>query len=120
MRSTVSVQPFEFQSDFSAPKSVEPGRVELSAEDFASLLGQARAEGLMEGRAAAASEDAARMDAAAEKLNAALKDLVKLAEYLEASAGKDGAPAEVRALIKSAAKRLIDGQGDLFTPSSGG
>lgn len=114
MRGVASIQPFEFQSDFSPPKAEEPGRVEMRAEDFASLLAQARAEGLMEGRAITAKEEAARMESAAEKVGTALRDLVKLAEYLEAASGGGGAPSEVRALIKSAAQRLIDGQGDLF------
>ena len=115
MKRRVSAQPFEFQSDFSAPKQDDPGQVTMPAEDFASYLAQARAEGLMEGRASAASEDAERMDAASKQLRAALGDLVQLAEHLEASAGEDGTPDAVRALIKSAAQRLVDGQGDLFT-----
>ena len=118
MSDTVSVQPFEFQSDFSKPKFAEPGHVEMPAAELALYLAQARADGVAEGRAAAASEDAERMDAAAEKFTAALKDLVALAEHLEASAGKDGTPAPIRALVKSAAQRLIDGQGDLFTAST--
>lgn len=120
MKRVVSAQPFEFQSDFSAPEAPrpdDPGRVTLPAEDFASLLSQARAEGLMEGRATAASEEAERMEAVSAQLREALGDLVQLAEYLEASSGKDGTPEAVRALIKSAAQRLVDGQGDLFTRS---
>ena len=115
MKRRVSAQPFEFQSDFATPRREEPGRVTMPSEDFASLLAQARAEGLMEGRASAASEEADRMDAASKQLREALKDLIQLAEHLEASAGTDGAPEAVRALIKSAAQRLVDGQGDLFT-----
>ena len=118
MKRRVSAQPFEFQSDFSAPKpenKEDPGRVTMPAEDFASYLSQARAEGLMEGRASAASEEAERMDAVSQQLREALGDLVLLAEHLEASSGNDGTPDAVRALIKSAAQRLVDGQGDLFT-----
>ena len=99
----VSAQPFEFQSDFSAPRAPapeDPGRVTMPAEDFASLLSQARAEGIMEGRAAAASEDAERMEAMSRQLRDALGDLVQLAEYLEASSGKDGTSDDVRALIQ--------------------
>jgi len=118
MSGSVTVQPFDFQSDFAAPKQAEPGRVELSAAEFASYLSQARAEGLIEGQSAAASEDAARMDAAAQKFTAALRDLLKLAEHLDATSGADGTPDAVRALIKSAAQRLIDGQGDLFAAES--
>ena len=114
MKRRISAQPFEFQSDFSAPKKEEPGRVTMPAEDFASLLAQAHAEGLMEGRAASANEEAERMDAASKQFRDALSDLLQLAERLEASAGKDGTPDAVRALIKSAAQRLVDGQGDLF------
>lgn len=115
MHRSVSVQPFEFQADFSAPQPDAPGRAEMPAADFASLLAQARAEGIAEGRASAASEDADRMEAVAQKLRLALGDLLKLAEILEASATKDETGDEVRALIKAAAQRLIDGQGDLFT-----
>lgn len=115
MGGSVSIQPFEFQSDFSAPQKAEPGRVEMPAEDFASLLAQARAEGLIEGRASTASEEAERMDAASDKFRSALSDLLKLAEHLDASAGIGGAPEEIRALVKAAAQRLVDGQGDLFT-----
>lgn len=115
MHRRVSAEPFEFQSDFSAPKTDDPGRVNMPAEDFASLLSQARAEGLMEGRASAASDEAERMEAVSKQLREALSDLVALAELLENSVGKDGAPDAVRTLIKSAAQRLIDGQGDLFS-----
>lgn len=115
MSDTVTVQPFEFQADFSTPRRDAPGRVEISAGEFAAYLAQARAEGLMEGRAEAATEDAIRMDAAAQKFKDALKDLLKLAEALEANSGSGGTPEPVRVLIKSAAQRLIDGQGDLFT-----
>ena len=117
MRRASSITPFEFQSDFAPPKADTPDRVEMSVADFMSYLSQARAEGLMEGRAGVASEEASRMEAAADNLNAALSDLVKLAEYLEVASGTDGTPDEVRALIKSAAQRLVDGQGDLFTAS---
>ena len=115
MHRRVSTQPFEFQSDFSAPRAEEPGRIDMPADEFASLLAQARAEGLMEGRASAASEDAERLQGVSDKLREALGDLVKLAEHLEAASGSEGASSEVRALIKSAAQRLVDGQGDLFT-----
>lgn len=115
MRRQVSAQPFEFQSDFSTPRVDEPGRVNMPAEDFASLLSQARAEGLMEGRASAATDEAERLEAVSQKLRDALGDLLKLAEQLEATAGESGTPESVRALIKSAAQRLVDGQGDLFT-----
>ena len=115
MGGSVSITPFEFHSDFSAQRRDDPSRIDLSAEEFASLLAKARAEGLMEGRTSAESDDAERLEAVSEKLKAALGDLVSLAEHLDASSGVDGAPDEVRALIKSAAQRLVDGQGDLFT-----
>lgn len=118
MSDTVSIQPFEFQSDFSPPKQAEPGRVDMPAAEFALFLAQARADGFAEGRAASASEDADRMDAAADKFTSALKDLLELAEYLEAISGKDETPAPIRAIIQSAAQRLIDGQGDLFSTRS--
>lgn len=111
----MSAQPFEFHSDFSAPKAEDPGRVDMPAADFASLLSQARAEGIMEGRAAVESDHAERMDQLSIQLREALGDLIKLAEHLEASAGEDGASDAVRALIKSAAQRIVDGQGDLFS-----
>jgi len=76
MHRRVSTQPFEFQSDFSTPRAEEPGRIDMPADDFASLLAQARAEGLMEGRASAASEDAERLEGVSDKLREALGDLV--------------------------------------------
>lgn len=115
MHRRVSAQPFEFQSDFSTPRAEEAGRISMPAEEFASLLAQARAEGLIEGRSTAASEEADRMEETSLKLREALRDLVKLAEHLEAASGKDGTAPEVRALIQSAAQRLVDGQGELFT-----
>jgi len=114
MGSSITVQPFEFQSDFSAPKMEEAGRIDLPASDFVAFLAQARAEGMVEGRAIAATEDAEKIKAAADRFTGALKDLIQLAEYLEFSSGEAGAPEAVRVLIKSAAQRLIDGQGDLF------
>lgn len=114
MKRAVATRPFEFQSDFSAPAKEQPGRVDMPSEDFASLLLQARMEGLLEGRAEVASEQADRMEAVSESLRAALADILKLAEHLDASAGNDGPSDEVRALISAAAQRLADGQGDLF------
>jgi len=116
MSRMITPQAFEFRSDFSSPDDSASGRMVLAAEELAVLLAQARDEGLAEGRQQTASKEAAKMDAAAIKLNEALGDLVKLAEHLEACGHDPEMAKQATGLINAAAGRIIDGQGDLFPP----
>jgi len=114
MSRMITPQAFEFRSDFSAPKASDANQMVVAAEELAALLAQARNEGLAEGRKQSASKEAAKMDAAAIKLNEALSDLVKLAEHLEGCGHDPDMIKQTTGLINAAAARIIDGQGDLF------
>jgi flagellar biosynthesis/type III secretory pathway protein FliH len=124
-RAVKQIQPFEFRSDFGpqtetafAQPLAEPAdaRLRLEPAELAMLLSQARAEGLAEGLARVDDAGQERLQSVTNSLNQALANLVALAGHLEASA-IDAQMAETSLrLINATARRIIDGQGDLFAP----
>lgn len=124
-RAVKSLQPFEFRSDFrafanedTAPAETEAeGQITLTGHELAELLSFARSEGIAEALQLQNQEDSKRLSGVTSKLNEALANLVALAEHLEnVGAGSDIADTSLQ-LINAAAKRIIDGQGDLFAKS---
>jgi hypothetical protein len=111
-----SIEAYEFRADFeSKPDTPVAEQVKMDAAELATLLAQARSEGVAEALAQVQREDAQRLDGVAGQLNGALANLVELAGHLDA-ASTDAALAETSMqLINSAAKRIVDGQGDLFS-----
>lgn len=109
--------PFEFQSDFSAPTAppVEgPDTVRMSAEELADLLANARAEGVETAVNHHEAAKAAHLEAAAKQLQAALDDLVKLANCLDAASLDADRARIANRLMTAACQHIIDGQADLF------
>jgi hypothetical protein len=119
-RAVKQVQPFAFQSDFgpqpieAAPAAAPLSQVTLSPAELAALLADARADGLAEGAARALRAEDDRLQAVTGKLNQALANLVALAGHLEAGANDSHATETALRLINATARRIIDGQGDLF------
>lgn len=130
-RAVKTVQEFEFRADFgpqelrlvpepepapAPPPAPEPaeGQITLTGPELAMLLSEARAEGLAEGRQKTAAQEHERLQLVTGKLNQALANLVALAGHLEATAyDSDMSETSIR-LINATAKRIIDGQGDMF------
>lgn len=108
-------RPYDFQADFSAPKPApEPDTVTLPATELAALGAQLRGEAAAEARALIDAEALAGLETAIERLSGALADLSALAERLDALGRAGALPEDVARLADMAARRIADGQGDLF------
>lgn len=129
-RAVKTVQDFEYRSDFGpqeldlvtepepteeAPSALKEGQITLTGPELAMMLSEARAEGLVEGREQASQDDDDRVQLVTNKLNEALANLVALAGHLEASAYDSAMSETSLRLINATAKRIVDGQGDLFS-----
>jgi hypothetical protein len=121
-RAMKQVLPFDFRSDFGpqiipAPEPASPetqGGMSISPAELADLLSQARMEGIEEGMLRLRREEDDRLQAVTQKLNQALANLVALAGHLESSAYDQDMTETSLRLINATARRIIDGQGDLF------
>lgn len=116
-RAVKSVTQFEFRSDFSpgeaAPVELDPP-VKLTTPELLEMLAEARAEGAASVRTEAARADSERLQGVTNALNEALANLVALTGHLEACAYEEGFSDRAHALIRSTARTILDGQGDLF------
>lgn len=119
-RAVKAINPFEFRADF-AP-SVEPvvqapegpDRISLTGEELAALLAQARQEALAEAARQARTDDLGQLRSFGAELAQVLADLVALTGHIEAAQYDSATEGRARALIDGAARRIIDGQGELF------
>ena len=117
---------FEFRADFAIPApepaSSEPPEetapeadcVSIPVMELAALGAQLQAEA---GEAARRSQDEAlaeRLEAAAGRLNEALRLMADLAASLDLAARMGQVPAAMVTPAENAARALCDGQGDLF------
>jgi hypothetical protein len=122
-RAVKFLQPFDFRSDFAPqPEPELPAlpveeKITLSAPDLAMLLTEARAEAHAAAMSMKHDEQNARLQQVTENLTDALANLVSLAGHLESSAYSDGFRESALRLVKIAAQRIVDGQGDLFAQS---
>jgi hypothetical protein len=122
-RAVKFLQPFDFRSDFTPqPEPELPAlpveeKITLSAPDLAMLLTEARAEAHAAAMSMKHDEQNARLQQVTENLTDALANLVSLAGHLESSAYSDGFRESALRLVKIAAQRIVDGQGDLFAQS---
>ena len=122
-RAVKSLQPFDFRSDFTPqPEPELPAlpveeKITLSAPDLAMLLTEARAEAHAAAMSMKYDEQNARLQQVTENLTDALANLVSLAGHLESSAYSDGFRESALRLVKIAAQRIVDAQGDLFAQS---
>ncbi len=119
-RAVKTLQPFEFRNDF-GPQAVPAPAAEMheslvtvTPAELAGLLAEARREGLEEGLARNRRDSEERLQSATSKLNQALANLVALAGHLEASAFDSDMTDTSMRLINATARRIIDGQGDMF------
>ena len=118
-RAVKSIHPFEFNADFSVstpPEETAPeaGTITVSTDELVQYLLQMRAEGAAEARAGFQDEQAKRLEAVAAELTGVLGDLVALTGHLEASAYAEEFKQTSLQTITACAKRIIDGQRDLF------
>lgn len=112
-QATRTLTPFDFRSDFSSPAAA-PDQVMLTAEEVAGLIAKVRADTLAEVTRQQSQEALDRLDAAAAALRETLAQMVQLMSLVE-TAGYDAAREErLRGTLDGAARRLIDGQGELF------
>jgi hypothetical protein len=122
-RAVKFLQPFDFRSDFAPqPEPELPAlpveeKITLSAPDLAMLLTEARAEAHAAAMSMKHDAQNARLQQVTENLTDALANLVSLAGHLESSAYSDGFRESALRLVKIAAQRIVDGQGDLFAQS---
>lgn len=114
-RKVEDFRPFAFEADFSAPeRAPEAETVTLPAAELAALGAQLKSEAVAEARAALDADALERLECAVQRLASALEDMSALAERLD-TLGRAGAlPADVARLAEMAARRIADGQGELF------
>lgn len=125
-----TVQPFEFRSDFQpAPTGADAiivedvpeadndteERISLTGPELAELLSMARSEGVTEALQMRSEEMREDLSGVTAELTDALGNLVTLAEHIEVSGMAQGACQKTLDLINAATKRIVDGQGDLFS-----
>lgn len=119
-RAVKAINPFEFRADFAPANPLVPlvadgpDRISLTGQELAALIAQARQEALAESARQAGLDDLGRLRSLGGELSQVLADLVALAAHVEAVQYDTATENRVRALIDNAARRIIDGQGDLF------
>lgn len=117
-REIKKLQPFPFESDFSAPQPEKPDQLNMSAADLATLLAEARdgAARLMQNETLAAESE--RLQQVGEDLKYALATIVELATLLETAALSADEKSIALSKVRRLAATLIDGQGELFANST--
>lgn len=125
-----TVQPFEFRSDFqAAPTGADAivaeempeadndteERIRLTGPELAELLSMARSEGVTEALQMRSEDMREDLSSVTAELSDALGSLVTLAEHIEVSGMAQDACQRTLDLINAATKRIVDGQGDLFS-----
>lgn len=107
------VVPFDFRSDFSYEEA-EPEKVKLSPEEVLALITKVREDTIAEASRQKTEDAMERLELAAADLRSALADLTELMSIIDV-AGYDARTEEkMRSKGDSLARRLLDGQGDLF------
>lgn len=109
---------FDFRADFSATPPA-PGQVSLTAPELAGLIAEVRAQTLAEVARQEAASALDRVDAAAAALRGAGRQLIEILSLLETVQLDQEVSARVRPALVEAARRLVDGQGDLFAAAEG-
>jgi hypothetical protein len=104
---------FEFRADFAAPEA-GPDTLRLTAEEVFALIARVRRDALAEAARSEAQAALAQVEAVAATLRGVLADMVQLMGQIEAAGYEAATEARMRASLEAAARRLIDGQGELF------
>jgi hypothetical protein len=123
------LEAFEFRSDFASvpcdsdaaqlPEPEQLDKISLSGAELATLLAEARNEGINEAKATHDTSHQERLDGVTTKLNEALANLVVLANLLEGMGEENAGAARTLFLINAVAANILDGQGDLFADRKG-
>lgn len=113
-----TVTDFTFQSDFTAPRPLPPAEeidtVSVTANELATLLANARNEGMAAADARHDKDTAQKLASMSVQLKSALSELLKLAECLDKASLSPGAQSAAKQLISAACTHIVNGQGDLF------
>ncbi|MFN7180612.1 hypothetical protein [Hyphomonas sp.] len=118
-RAVKAVTPFAFRADFGPqpedmPPADDPARVSFTGEEIAGLIAQVRAETLAEVARVKAEAESERLAKVTAEMKRALGEVVQLVSHIEGAKFDTGTEDRLRREIESIARRLIDGQGDLF------
>lgn len=117
-RAVKAVTPFDFRADFGPqPEEVlaeDPARVSFTGAEVAGLIAQVRAETLAEVAQAKAAAESERLSEVTGEVRRALGDIVQLVSHIEAARFDADTEDHLRQAVEGIARRLIDGQGDLF------
>ncbi|MEM9738827.1 MAG: hypothetical protein AAF829_03095 [Pseudomonadota bacterium] len=116
---------FEFQADFSAPKTVSQSTnpptpteadetVTLPVMEIAALGAKLQADAAEAARGPVDAALVERLEQATDQLSAALAHLTELSVALDLAARMGQIPPSLAPIADQAAKSLADGQGDLF------
>lgn len=112
----LTVTPFEFRSDFSAPAPVPvgPEKIAISIAELAALLEDTRRSTLDMVRDREAKARNAAIERSSDALRIALLQIVELANALEKASISEAVRQDAKARIRKIASELVDGQGNLF------
>ena len=118
-RAVKAVTPFAFRADFGpqpedVPATEDPARVSFTGTEIAGLIAQVRAETLAEVARARAEAESERLANVTAEMKRALGEIVQLVSHIEGAKFDTGTEDRLRREIEAIARRLIDGQGDLF------
>ncbi|MCR9270532.1 MAG: hypothetical protein NXH72_11130 [Hyphomonadaceae bacterium] len=110
-----TIEPFPFESDFSAPAPAARDTVTLQTSELALLLSDAQASGAAIARNDTLAEQADRLEKTSSELKSVLASIVELATCLEKAAIDEQDRAEALERVRRLAAVVIEGQADLFS-----
>ena len=113
-----SLEPYPFQSDFSAPVPKTKDTISMDTSELALLLADAQASGAAIARNDILAAEAERLEKTSTDLKAVLSNIVDLATSLETAAIDEHDRAEALDRVRRLAAVVIDSQGDLFSEQS--
>ncbi|MFN7056018.1 hypothetical protein [Hyphomonas sp.] len=117
MQAGARAVPFEFRADFAAPEmqaDAGPDSIRLTAEEVFALITKVRRDTLAEAARGEVQAALAQVEAVAGTLREVMGDMVQLMGQIEAAGYEAAVEARMRVRLEAAARRLIDGQGELF------
>ncbi|MDJ0922593.1 MAG: hypothetical protein QNI84_15805 [Henriciella sp.] len=117
-REIKKLQPFPFESDFSAPQPEVPDLVSMSAAELRALLAETRDGAVRILQDETLSAESERLQQVSEDLKQALATIVELATLLETAALSSEEKTIALSKVRRLAATLIDGQGELFANST--
>ena len=110
-----TLEPYPFQSDFTAPAAQPKDTSSLDTSELALLLSDAQASGAAIARNDILAEHAERLEKTSSDLKAVLSSIVDLAACLETAAIDEHDRADALERVRRLAAVVIEGQADLFS-----